>query len=149
MTHAGMNIETGDGKWDGVIRAFWRRIQRIPEPKYNNQLELPDPLPCEFRAHFATALLASPINSIISAMTETAKEANARAIADNNEIQQLRAKVAELDGQLGSRNLNKEAEYLTKLTQLQEDNAKLRETLITIAKASDNGIFIVKKNGFQ
>lgn len=53
-------LETDDGKWDGVIRAFWRRIQRFPDPKFNNQLELPDPLPCEFRAHFATALLAAP-----------------------------------------------------------------------------------------
>lgn len=48
-------------------------------------------------------------------------------------INQLRAKVAELDGQLGSRNLNKEAEYLTKLEQLQFENQKLREALENIA----------------
>lgn len=41
----------------------------------------------------------------------------------------LRAKIAEIDRQLGSRNLNKEAEYLTKLAQLQLENKKLREAL--------------------
>lgn len=56
--------ETDNGQWDGVIRAFWRRIQRFPVPKYNGQLELPDPLPMEFRAHFATALIASPIGRL-------------------------------------------------------------------------------------
>jgi hypothetical protein len=42
---------------------------------------------------------------------------------------QLQTKVTELDGKLGARNLNKEAEYLTKLTQLQLDNEKLRDLL--------------------
>lgn len=86
-------LETEDGKWDGVIRAFWRRIQGYKKCEFNDIKELPDPLPVEFRAHFATALLASPIKG----MTETAKEASNRAIADHNEIQTLRAKAASAD----------------------------------------------------
>jgi hypothetical protein len=54
-------LETDDGKWDGVIRAFWRRIQGYKKCEYNDIKDLPDPLPVEFRAHFATALLVSPI----------------------------------------------------------------------------------------
>ena len=40
-------------------------------------------------------------------------------MTSQEEIKELRAKVAGLDGQLGSRNLNKEAEYLIKLADLQ------------------------------
>jgi regulator of replication initiation timing len=50
----------------------------------------------------------------------------ARGELDAVRIKELEAKVTELDGQLGSRNLNKEAEYLTKLAQLQLENQKLR-----------------------
>jgi hypothetical protein len=59
-------LETDDGKWDGVIRAFWRRIQGYKKCEYNDIKELPDPLPVEFRAHFSTALLASPIAELIN-----------------------------------------------------------------------------------
>ena len=90
-------LETDDGKWDGTLRAFWRRIQGYSKCKFNDIKELPEKMPVEFRAHFATALLASPVKSTIEAMTETAKDASARAILDHNEITALRARVAELE----------------------------------------------------
>jgi len=90
-------LETDDGKWDGTLRAFWRRIQGYSKCKFNDIKELPEKMPVEFRAHFATALIASPIKSTMEAMTETAKYASARAILDHNEITALRARVAELE----------------------------------------------------
>ena len=68
-------LETDDGKWDGVIRAFWRRIQGYKKCEYNDVKDLPDPLPVEFRAHFATALLASPIRASLSANEQDAIDA--------------------------------------------------------------------------
>ena len=53
--------ETDDGKWDGTLRAFWRRLQGYGKCKYNDVKELPEKMPVEFRAYFATALLASPL----------------------------------------------------------------------------------------
>lgn len=60
MTQTNNAFETDDGKWDGVIRAFWRRIQGYQKCEFNDIKDLPDPLPVEFRAHFATALLNAP-----------------------------------------------------------------------------------------
>jgi hypothetical protein len=66
--------ETDDGKWDGVLRALWRRLQgRHPSAEFWNKAEIPDDEMYIFRAHFATALLAAPklpsvdINAMVSA----------------------------------------------------------------------------------
>jgi hypothetical protein len=58
-------LETDDGKWDGTIKALWRRLQgRHPSAEFWNLSEIPDDEMYIFRAHFATALLASPIKQL-------------------------------------------------------------------------------------
>lgn len=58
-------LETDDGKWDGTIKALWRRLQgRHPSAEFWELSEIPDDEMYIFRAHFATALLASPIKQL-------------------------------------------------------------------------------------
>lgn len=58
-------LETDDGKWDGTIKALWRRLQgRHPSAEFWDMQEIPDDEMYIFRAHFATALLASPIKQL-------------------------------------------------------------------------------------
>ena len=47
----------------------------------------------------------------------------------DNRIAELKAKVSELDGRLGSRNLHKEHEYLQRMNELQANINVLREAL--------------------
>ena len=49
----------------------------------------------------------------------------------------------------GILDVTNDTEQASTIAKLKADNAKLREALITIAKYSDNGIFIVKKNVFR
>ena len=60
-------LETDDGKWDGTLRAFWRRLLRASAKNmFWDKEEIPEDEMYIFRAHFATALLASPIKDVIA-----------------------------------------------------------------------------------
>lgn len=58
-------LETDDGKWDATLMALWRRLQRThSDIKFWNLSEIPEDEMYIFRAHFATALLASPLKDL-------------------------------------------------------------------------------------
>ena len=62
--------------------------------------------------------------------------ADAREAALEREIAELKARVSELDGMLGSRNLHKEHEFLQRMSELQYHINVLREALVDIAKTN-------------
>lgn len=58
-------LETDDCKWDATLKALWRRLQRHKNgADFWSESEIPEDEMYIFRAHFATALMASPLKDL-------------------------------------------------------------------------------------